>query len=504
MRTHVDPSLSNRGHAPAPTRRARAAVGAVLVGLLTLMFLSGCNPSSPGGTKVPGTTLPSKLPGIPTTVKVTVLPTTTRPAVTTTTRPVTTTTRPTVTTTRPVPTTTRPVATTTTIRPTTTTTRPVTTTTTTTRPTTTTTAPVTTYPAGTRVIRVVGNHLVDATGKTVQLHGVNYGGTEHRCIQDTPYGGGFINSDTPSDGRTLAYAEVMMSQVATWRGINALRIPINENCWLGGGLNGIEPTYSGQAYRNFISAEVDAALARGIYPILDLHWSAPGSNPAWWQDVAPNADHDVTLWQQVADQFKGRPGVLFELYNEPHISGMDPQLAWQLYRNGGTYNYRTGDVKPDRYGTIQIAGTQQLVTTIRNTGAKNAIIVDGLDWGNQLLYFQQYRPVDPAGQLVAAIHTYPQQQVTVDHGLDQVMAEGNLLKTTPVIISEFGEPCGQASAPAGFAERTMYWADLNGVSWTAWAFDAEEGCAGPSLVSNMTSLTPNAYGLVVKNHLAYY
>lgn len=33
-------------------------------------------------------------------------------------------------------------------------------------------------------LRVSGNHLVDSTGATLQLRGVNRSGTEYACIQD--------------------------------------------------------------------------------------------------------------------------------------------------------------------------------------------------------------------------------------------------------------------------------------------------------------------------------
>ena len=73
-------------------------------------------------------------------------------------------------------------------------------------------------------IGVQGNHLVDRSGKTVRLLGVNRSGTEYAC----PQGWGFF--DGPSDTASIR-------AMKSWH-INAVRVPLNEACWLG--INGID------------------------------------------------------------------------------------------------------------------------------------------------------------------------------------------------------------------------------------------------------------------------
>ena len=75
-------------------------------------------------------------------------------------------------------------------------------------------------------ISVVGNHFVNGAGQTIRLLGVNREGTEYACEQGTGYSVG------PEDASDAA-------AIAAWD-TNAVRIPINEDCWLG--INGL-PTY---------------------------------------------------------------------------------------------------------------------------------------------------------------------------------------------------------------------------------------------------------------------
>ena len=76
---------------------------------------------------------------------------------------------------------------------------------------------------------VSGNHLVNGAGKTVRLLGVDRSGLEYACVQ----GWGF--SDGPTDAASIA-------AMRAWR-INAVRVPLNEDCWLG--INGVKPQYGG-------------------------------------------------------------------------------------------------------------------------------------------------------------------------------------------------------------------------------------------------------------------
>src|SRR2546422_103719 len=113
-------------------------------------------------------------------------------------------------------------------------------------------------------IRIVGNHFVDGGGGPVRLLGVNRSGTEYECMDGK---GPF---DGPSDAASIAV-------MASWH-INTVRVPLNEDCWLG--INGAPAAFSGAAYRDAIVAYVRRLHDAGLYAIVDLHWSAQGTLPA--------------------------------------------------------------------------------------------------------------------------------------------------------------------------------------------------------------------------------
>ena len=67
-------------------------------------------------------------------------------------------------------------------------------------------------------LHVSGNHLVNASGQTVVLHGVNRSGGEFACVQVPA---GIWNG--PMD-------QASIDAMKTW-GINIVRVPLNEACW---------------------------------------------------------------------------------------------------------------------------------------------------------------------------------------------------------------------------------------------------------------------------------
>ena len=84
-----------------------------------------------------------------------------------------------------------------------------------------------------RGLRVEGAQLIDARGQPVRLLGVNRAGTEYACIQ------GWGLFDGPHDAASVA-------AIRSW-GSNAVRVPLNEHCWLG--LDTVAEGLGGEAYR---------------------------------------------------------------------------------------------------------------------------------------------------------------------------------------------------------------------------------------------------------------
>lgn len=313
-----------------------------------------------------------------------------------------------------------------------------------------------TYSQGLPALRVVGARLAGAAGQPIELVGVNRSGTEYSCAQ----GWGIFDGPVGS---------TEVSAMATW-GIDAVRVPLNEDCWLG--LN-VPVRFSGAVYRQAIEAYVTRLTDRGLYAILDLHWSAPGTERALGQEPMPDTDHSVAFWSSVATTFRLDKDVLFELYNEPH------GVSWDCWRSGC--------IMP---GGWRAAGMQTLLDAVRTTGATQPVIVDGLDWANNVTGWLSHPLNDPLHQLVAGLHVYAWNPcVTTTCWEDEVLP---LAEKVPVMATEFGE----TDCRDGFIDTFVGWAHAHDISTLAWAWNTDQGCL--DLIENYASATPTAYGSAIR------
>lgn len=327
-------------------------------------------------------------------------------------------------------------------------------------------------------ITVRGNHLVNATGHVTRLIGVDRSGTEYACEQ------GWGIFDGPNTASSVA-------AMKSWH-INAVRLPLNEGCWLDlytlandGSDQGRNPApFEGTAYRSAIEDYVALLHRADIAVILDLHaLDAPGG-----LDVAPMADaaHSVTFWKSVARTFKNDHGVLFDVYNEPH------GISWACWLHGCTTT-----VSGVAY---QTAGMQSLVDAVRSSGASQPIMLGGLQWSSEETSIRQYLPRDPDHQLVVSFHTYNFSGCSNVSCWDATIRP--LAKVMPVVTGEFGED--DCSTP--FSNSYMAFADSAGISYLGWTWDAISpggwSCkGGPSLINSYDG-TPSGEGVALHTHLA--
>ncbi len=310
-------------------------------------------------------------------------------------------------------------------------------------------------------VQVIGNQLADGEGRPIRLLGVNRSGAEYACIQ---WRGVF---DGPTGKRAIA-------AMKTWR-INAVRVPLNEDCWLG--INGAPVKYSAARYHEAVRNYVLRLRQAGLYVVLDLHWSAPGARLATGQQPMADLDHSPAFWSSVARTFKDQPGVVFDLYNEPH------DITWQCWRDGC--------LMPEGWRT---AGMQTLVDAVRSTGASQTVIASGLGSGSDLSGWLEYRPRDPAHQLAAGLHMYDFSAPChePDCWATQV---GPVARQVPVVTTELG----QDACPGPFVDRFTSWADRAGLSYLGWTWNPT-GCSAPALIKSWDGL-PTASGAQFRAHL---
>jgi Cellulase (glycosyl hydrolase family 5) len=323
-------------------------------------------------------------------------------------------------------------------------------------------------------VAVSGNHLVNASGQTVRLLGVNRSGAEYECL------GGSSVFDGPVNAKAV-------KAMAAWH-IDAVRVPLNEDCWLG--INGVSAQTSGKAYVKAIKRYVHTLQAHGLIAILDLHWAAPGTHVAREQWPMADADHAPAFWSSVAKTFAKNHGVVFDLFNEPFIT------SWTCWLSGCTTTFETSGTKV----SFQTAGMQTLVNAVRSAGANQVIMLGGLSFAGDDGEWLKHEPSDPDHQLAVSFHTYNFGGCT-ESCWNSMIAP--LAKTVPVVTGEVGEN----GCTDTFIDQYMTWADSHGVSYLGWTWDSTgppsnwDCSAGPALISDYEG-TPTAFGIGLREHLA--
>jgi len=322
-------------------------------------------------------------------------------------------------------------------------------------------------------LSVRGNHLVDGNGNVVRLTGVNRSGTEYVCAE----GRGIWDGPTDTDAAVTA--------IASWHA-NAVRIPLNEDCWLG--INGVRPQVSGASYRAAIADYVTRLERFGLTPVLNLHFSAPGTSLSSSQAPMADEQHAPAFWASVASYFARDHHLIFDLFNEPYPDqNRDSAAAWRCVRDGGSC---PGVGYP-------VAGMQQLVSVVRAAGATQPLMIAGPQYAGDLDRWLQYQPYDPQHQLVASVHIYEPartpcaSQTCWNNQIAPVAAQA------PVVAGEIGsKDCTGSSI-----EPLLDWLDAAGVSYLAWAWNVSDCIGEPSLITSYSGTPTISYGLGYRHHL---
>lgn len=340
--------------------------------------------------------------------------------------------------------------------------------------------PTPTDPApGAPELSVTGNRLTDRNGATRRLLGVNRSGGEFMCVQ----GHGIF--DGPVD-------DASVRAIADWKA-NTVRIPLNEECWLG--LDNIKPEYRGTAYTDAVRGLVDRVLAHGMTPVVELHWtygqytgnsSGCADVHASCQKPMPDARYSPAFWTSVADTFKNDRRVVFDLFNEPYPDRATPTAAqaWTCWRDGGTcpgIGY-------------EVAGMQDLVDAVRATGARNLLLVPGIAYSNDLSQWLTHSPTDPTGNLAAAWHVYNFNTCSSEACWDSTLAP--VAARVPLVAGEIGEN----TCAHGFVDRVMQWFDDRSLSYLGWTWNTWNCNSGPALITSYDG-TPTAFGTGLRDHL---
>jgi endoglucanase len=337
-------------------------------------------------------------------------------------------------------------------------------------------------------IGISGNRLVDASGQTVRLIGVNRSGSEYACSGDDGSGGhGYGFFQGPINNRAI-------KAMRKWK-VNAVALPLNEACWLGG-FSKLKPRFTGEPYRAAISRYVARLNVHGIYVVLRLSGSGPGGHvygaaPGDSEIPMADADHSLEFWRSVAERFRDNHGVLFHAYDEPH------KISWRCARDGCPTNANGSQGEP-RFGPYQAVGHQAIVDAIRSAGATQPIIVSGIDFAGDLSGWEEFKPVDPLNSLAVGWNDFDYTK-NIKNSKPELR---QLAASYPIVIGGFGD----TDCNSDFSSRLMRFADGLGISYLAWTWNtvADYGSCSNALLGPKRSAYysghPSGFGRGVRKH----
>ncbi|HQF55811.1 MAG TPA: cellulase family glycosylhydrolase [Fibrobacteria bacterium] len=251
-------------------------------------------------------------------------------------------------------------------------------------------------------LKVAGNKVVDQNGEPIQLTGMSFFWSQWMT--------GFYNRD------------VVRWLVKDWQ-CPLVRAAMGVT--VGGGYLS-NPTGAVAP----ITKVVDAAIANGIYVIID-----------WHEEMAiDHVEESKVFFGEMAKKYGKYPNVIFELYNEPHNSNPDLNPTWEQIKSY----------------------SEQVIPVIREHS--NNLVIVGTPNYSQDVDEASYDPIDPTiyGAVAYTLHFY-----AGTHGAS-LRNKGNTAMNNgvPLFVTEWGTTTADGGQLTGPSKGKVYPTESN--AWFTW------------------------------------
>ncbi|SCG71042.1 cellulase family glycosylhydrolase [Micromonospora coxensis] len=356
---------------------------------------------------------------------------------------------------------------------------------------------------GTGYLRTNGNKIVDSTGATVRLTGINWFGME--TDNKTFHG---LWSNNPWRGQLDKMAGL---------GYNTLRIPYSNDALKPGatasGINDfVNPDLVGLSPLQILDKVIDYAGSKGMRVILDRHRpTSAGQSPLWYTSTVSEATW-INDWKMLAQRYAGNPTVIgADLHNEPHAEGTNPAATGACWGCGDTA--RDWRLAAERAGNAILGVQPNWLIFVEGVSCPSGGLSNVWDndpsndedcgwWGGNLSKAKDF-PVrlNVANRLVYSPHEYatsvyeqswfkaPDYPANMPAIWDKYWGYLHKQNIAPIMMGEFGTTL-QDPRDKVWLENLMAYTGtgVNGMSFTYWSWNPNSGDTGGIALDDWTTI----------------
>ncbi|AEV84994.1 endoglucanase [Actinoplanes sp. SE50] len=346
---------------------------------------------------------------------------------------------------------------------------------------------------GTGYLHTSGNKIVDSTGATVRLTGINWFGME---TDNKTFHGLWSSNPWKSQIDTMASL-----------GYNTLRVPFSDDSLKAGatatGINdNTNPDLVGLSPLQILDRVVAYAGTKGMRIILDRHRPTSAGQTALWYTAAVPETTWIADWKSLAQRYAGNPTVIgADLHNEPHAEGTNPAATGACWGCGDTA--RDWRLAAERAGNAILGVQPNWLIFVEGVSCPSGGLSNVWDndpgndedcgwWGGNLSKAGDF-PVrlSVANRLVYSPHEYatsvyhqawfddPSYPANMPAIWDHYWGYLYKQNLAPIMMGEFGTTLASTIDRIWLQELLKYTGTgVNGMSFTYWSWNPNSGDTG--------------------------
>ena len=351
-----------------------------------------------------------------------------------------------------------------------------------------------------------GSKIVDSAGNVVRFTGVNWFG--------------FETSNLMPHGIWSANWKTLLNRVKSM-GLTVIRLPYSDDILANQVVQGVNtaanPDLVGVTTLTLMDRIIDYCGQLGIRVIIDRHRPDSGGQSKLWYTPTVSEATWIANMKTLAARYKGDPTVVgFDLHNEPHADGTEP--------NGTGACWGCGDVTRDwrlaaeRGGNAVLQANPDLLIVVEGISCPSGATPNFWDnipdpdcgwWGGNLTMAGQFpvRLSNPK-KLVYSAHDYGmsvfnQQRWFIDPTFPATLQPfwrsmwGYLVEQNiaPVLLGEFGSTLADPKDSVWLPALLSY-AKTVGMSWTYWSLNPNSGDTKGLLLDDWNTIDHVRYDVI--------